>query len=82
MEEISPSDKVEVIDSTSMPSTVDDSIPIEYADKVTCAVEAMRRAYVARVKCALNHKKNVAKKRTVAAKNAKKMRKAQRRRRK
>jgi hypothetical protein len=58
---------------------VDASIPAEYLEKVNSAVAAMQRSYIARCKCAANRKKNLAEKRRAAAKNAKKMRKMQRR---
>jgi len=72
-------DMVEAMASNAPDNKIDADIPAEYVDKVTDAIKAMQRSYAARCKCAANRKKNLAEKRRAAAKNAKKMRKVQRR---
>lgn len=72
-------DTVEAMASNAPDNKIDADIPAEYVDKVADAIKAMQKAYIARCKCAANHKKNLAEKRQAAAKNAKKMRKVQRR---
>lgn len=56
--------------------------PTECIEKVVAEMAAMRRAYIARSVCAANRKKKTMEKRRAAEKNAKKMRRAQRKRRK
>ena len=57
-------------------------VPNECVENVVAEMDAMRKAYIARSICAANRKKKTIKKRRTAEKNAKKMRKAQRKRRK
>lgn len=72
-------DIVEATASNTIDNKIDADIPVEYVDKVANAIKAMQKAYIARSICAANRKKNTAEKRRAAAKNAKKMRKMQRR---
>ena len=75
-------DMVEAVASNAQDNKIDADIPAEYADRVADAIKAMQKAYIARSICAANHKKNTIEKRRAAAKNAKKMRKMQHRRKK
>jgi hypothetical protein len=72
-------DTIEAMASNAPDNKIDADIPVEYVDKVTDAIKAMQKAYIARSICAVNRKKNLVEKRRAAAKNAKKMRKMQRR---
>lgn len=65
---------------TTAVDTID--APTECVEKIVAEMAAMRRAYIARSICAVNRKKKTMEKRRAAEKNAKKMRKAQRKRRK
>ena len=57
-------------------------VPNDCLENVVAKMDAMRKAYIARSVCAANRKKKTMEKRRNADKNAKKMRRAQRKRRK